>query len=141
VVGATQIDDAIALEDDLSDIIAFGVGESIGDRPRFLSVRANMVSHPRDHLWSSYRVNAEGNRCGLITPNAQLLSLGATEALRRHAYRGLFDAHLECERIDDIRRSTNGNFILGDDRFKEEIATMLKRRVSPGKAGRPAKTA
>jgi len=102
-------------------------------------VRANMVNHPRDYRWSSYRVNAEGKQCELVTPNIQFLSLGATEAVRRQAYRGLFEAHMESERIDDIRRSTNGNFVLGDDRFKVEIAAMLKRHVSPGEAGRPAK--
>jgi putative transposase len=85
------------------------------------------------------QLNTKGKQCGLITPNAQFLSLGATEALRRQAYRGLFETHMGSARIDDIRRSTNGNFVLGGDRFKAEIATMLKRRVSPGKAGRPAK--
>ncbi len=39
--------------------------------------------------------------------------------------------------MDDIRRSTNGNYVLGSDRFKDEVATMLNRRVVPGKVGRP----
>jgi putative transposase len=41
--------------------------------------------------------------------------------------------------IDQIRRATNGNFSLGNPRFTEEIAIMLGRRVTPGKAGRPCK--
>ena len=44
-----------------------------------------------------------------------------------------------AEIIKDIRRSTNGNYALGNNRFKEEISVMLKQRVSPGKAGRPSK--
>jgi len=41
--------------------------------------------------------------------------------------------------LDEIRNSTNGNYVLGNDRFKDEISNLLKRRVSPGKAGRPVK--
>lgn len=46
---------------------------------------------------------------------------------------------MEPELINELRQSTNGNFVLGNERFNEEIAYMLKRRVSPGKAGRPVK--
>jgi putative transposase len=42
--------------------------------------------------------------------------------------------------IDQIRQATNGNFVLGNDRFAEEIRLALGRRVTPGKAGRPKKT-
>ena len=43
------------------------------------------------------------------------------------------------KRIDEIRAATNGNYVLGNTRFKEEIAHMLKRRVTKGKAGRPVR--
>ncbi|RLA42986.1 MAG: hypothetical protein DRR06_13160, partial [Gammaproteobacteria bacterium] len=38
-----------------------------------------------------------------------------------------------------IGASTNGNFVLGDHRFKEDISKTPGRRVIPGKAGRPVK--
>jgi hypothetical protein len=38
---------------------------------------------------------------------------------------------------DEIRTATNGNFMLGSGRFKEEVARMLDRRVIPGQSGRP----
>jgi len=41
--------------------------------------------------------------------------------------------------VDQIRKATNGNFVLGDNRFKDEISKALGRRVVPGKAGRPTK--
>jgi putative transposase len=47
--------------------------------------------------------------------------------------------HLEPGLLKEIRSSTNGNYVLGNDRFKKEIADMLNRRVTPGKAGRPVK--
>ena len=47
--------------------------------------------------------------------------------------------HIDEDVIDDIRASTNGNYVLGNERFKDQIADVLKRRVVPGKAGRPVK--
>ena len=49
----------------------------------------------------------------------------------------VFRYELAPEEIDKIRKATNGNFALGNNRFKEEIGEMLGRRVTPGKAGRP----
>ncbi len=102
-------------------------------------VRAQMVEHPAEYLWSSYQMNGQGNDNDLIKPHNEYNHLGDTDASRRKYYRSLFDAHLEPSLIDEIRSSTNGNYVLGNDRFKEEIESMIKRRVSPGKPGRPVK--
>jgi putative transposase len=53
--------------------------------------------------------------------------------------RELFKAHMEPERIQDIRNATNGDYALGNDRFKAEIEQALKRRATSGKSGRPAR--
>jgi REP-associated tyrosine transposase len=100
-------------------------------------LRAGMVAHPRDYRWSSYLYNAEGNTNPLISPHCEYKSLGRTTSERRNAYRELFSAHIDPERIAEIRAATNGNYVLGNTRFAEEIAHMLKRRVTKGKAGRP----
>lgn len=100
-------------------------------------VRAHMAAHPRDYPWSSYRANAEGASDALLTPHSDYLSLGFPEPDRLAAYRELFSAHLDAERIAEIRQATNGNYALGDERFRDEIARMLRRRVTPGKSGRP----
>jgi len=102
-------------------------------------VRAGMVEHPAEYPWSSYRVNGQGECSDMIIMQDEYNRLGATNALRREHYRGLFKANMESGLIDDIRQSTNGNYVLGSDRFKGEIAAMLKRPVAPGKAGRPLK--
>lgn len=103
-------------------------------------VRANIAKHPRDYPWSSYRNNAEGKRSELISPHEQYMRLGQSDLARREAYRSLFKAHIDPEIQNDIRRSTNGNYALGGERFQEEIAAMLNRRVIPGKPGRPVKS-
>ena len=41
--------------------------------------------------------------------------------------------------VDEIRRATNGNFALGNERFAEQVAAALGRRVVPGRSGRPRK--
>jgi len=102
-------------------------------------VRARMVGHPAEYRWSSHLYNAEGRSNPLLTPHTQYQALGSNELQRQAAYRALFDTHLGQEQVAAIRQATNGNYALGDSRFQEEIARMLKRRVVAGKSGRPAK--
>lgn len=103
-------------------------------------VRAGMVRHPAEYLWSSYRANAQGEASGLITPHPQYLAQGADATARQLAYRELFRHELEPGVVDAIRQATNGNYALGDGRFGEQIAQALGRRVQPGKSGRPRKS-
>ena len=102
-------------------------------------VRAGMVTDPGEYPWSSYRHNGTGALDPLLTPHDDYRSLGADENERQAKYRTLFRAHLDSAVLDDIRNATNGNYALGNDRFKEEIERMLKRRAKPGKPGRPEK--
>jgi putative transposase len=100
-------------------------------------VRAGMVNQPRDYRWSSYHANALGKADSLITPHEQYLRIARTESARREAYRALVKAPLDAEILDEIRQSTNGNFALGDERFKKRIEKALGRRARRGKSGRP----
>ena len=104
-------------------------------------VRANIVSDPRDYRWSSFHTNTEGNSGTdyLLTPHPEYLRLGSTAQERQEAYRSLFKTHLEPEQIRAIRDATNGNFVLGNKRFEQDIAHMLKRRVTPARSGRPTR--
>lgn len=90
-------------------------------------VRANMVKHPRSYPWSSYCINAESKPSTLITPHTEYQSLAKNEMRRLEAYRELFNIELDEKLIKDIRGSTNGNFVLGNERFKDEISMMLNR--------------
>ena len=100
-------------------------------------VRANMVQNPADYRWSSYRINAEGIDSKWCTPHEQYLALGEDEGERLAAYRSLFSGHLDDEIIGRIRKVTNSGMALGNDRFKDEIELLAKRRARPKKAGRP----
>ena len=102
-------------------------------------VRAEMVVHPADYRWSSYRVNAQGEESPLIVPHLLYEALGGTREARQAAYRELFRHELEPGLVDAIRKATNGNFALGNARFGEQIALALGRRALPGRSGRPRK--
>lgn len=92
-------------------------------------VRAGMVRHPADYVWSSYRANAGLRPSSLIVPHQEYLGLGATPELRAAAYRRSFRSEMDPADLREIRSAANGGFALGNDRFKAEIAAMLGRRV------------
>jgi len=100
-------------------------------------VRASMVQHPAEYPWSSYRINAQDESSSLITPHSQFLSLARDIGGCRRFYRELFRHHLDPGLVDEIRDATNGNFALGNDRFKQQVSEALGRRAIRGKPGRP----
>ena len=100
-------------------------------------IRANMVSHPAEYRWSSYRANGQGEEDALVKPHPLYEGLGSEAASRQAAYRELFRYELEPGLVDEIRRATNGNYALGNERFAEQVALALGRRATPGTAGRP----
>ena len=104
-------------------------------------MRAAMVAHPGDYRWSSYRANAQGEADKLISPHPGYVSLGSEPETRLAAYRGLFRFELDPGLVDEIRKATNGNFALGDQRFAALIESALGKRVTQGKSGRPRKLA
>ena len=66
-------------------------------------------------------------------------ALGKTNEARKAAYRALFKAHLSQAGISEIREATNKAWVLGSNRFKEEIAATVRRRVQSLPKGRPRK--
>jgi putative transposase len=101
-------------------------------------VRAGIVTHPAEYRWSSYRANAQGEVNELLSQHLLYRALGGSEEERQIAYRELFRYELDPGVVDAIRQATNGNFVLGNFRFSEEISQALGRRVVPGVSGRPA---
>jgi putative transposase len=100
-------------------------------------VRAGMVSHPAEHVWSSYRANGEGQPDALVTPHRLYRGLGTVDAGRQEAYRELVKAPMSAERLADVRTCTHKGWALGGDRFKQKIERLSQRRTSPLPKGRP----
>lgn len=100
-------------------------------------VRAEMVAHPDDYPWSSYRANGQGNAEGLIFPHELYQSLGRTNEERQSAYRQLFRAQVAKADVEAIRNATNKGWVLGDSLFGAKVAALTKRRAMPLPRGRP----
>ncbi len=102
-------------------------------------VRANMVKSPGSYRWSSYRANALGKKDGVVTQHPLFRGLGRREALRAEAYKALFRAHMDEEKIEDIRTSLQTGTPLGNDFFKEKVEKKLRCKVGQARRGRPPK--
>ncbi|HEX5361891.1 MAG TPA: transposase [Fluviicoccus sp.] len=100
-------------------------------------VRADMVQHPAEYRWSSYRSNAQGDADDVLTPHAEYLQLSGDDATRALAYRELFRMALEPGLADQIRQATNSNLVLGHPVFAEQVEALLKQKTVLGKPGRP----
>ncbi len=99
--------------------------------------RANMVAHPREYRWSSYRANGEGRENALITPHPLYRALGKTSDERKEAYRALFKAHIYEDDMKQIRAAWQTGTPLGNDYFKTSVEAHLDTKVGQSRRGRP----
>jgi len=104
-------------------------------------VRAGMVKQAAAYPWSSHRHTAWGHFDPLVSPHGFYLALGDSDLERRKAYRALFDTQLSAETLDQVRAALQHNHVLGGTRFREQVASMLGRRLGSGRPGRPPKDA
>ncbi|MFZ4534962.1 REP-associated tyrosine transposase [Propionivibrio sp.] len=98
-------------------------------------VRAAIVSLPTEYPWSSYPCNALGKADVLVTPSLEYTQLGLNDTERQAAYRQLFENHIADTEVNEIREATNKAWVLGRDRFKQQIQQQLTRRVDPAARG------
>ena len=94
-------------------------------------VRAEMVDHPSDYPWSSYRYNALGQPNAIIRPHELYTKLGKNDEERQGSYRALFKSHISEKQLEEIREATNKAWVLGSDYFKDKIKKQLERRATP----------
>ena len=94
-------------------------------------VRAGMVAHPAEYLWSSYQHNALGKPIELITPHLLYQALAKTDKTRQKRYTALFDKMIPDDTLEEIRHSINRAWVLGDECFKQKIEKQTGRRASP----------
>jgi len=102
-------------------------------------VRANLVSHPSEYRWSSYRYNASIEENKLIFRHHIYESLGLSREERAHAYRSLFSSKLEPHEVTLIRRSATFSMPVGSSRFKKQIEKALNRKIGYAQRGRRIK--
>jgi len=99
-------------------------------------VRADMVEHPAEYPWSSYRYNALNERNNLVVRHPIYKRLGKSVNEQCIAYRALFDVDVPQKTIEEIREATNKSWVLGSEYFKETIENKINRPISPrGRGG------
>lgn len=104
-------------------------------------VRASMVSHPDEYVWSSYQANAMGKKIKGVTPHELYLRLGSNISNRLHAYRHLFKEYISADLIQEMRECLCHDYPLGNDNFRRQIEEAHKIRFGHKKPGRPCEKA
>lgn len=98
-------------------------------------VRAGMVDHPGDYRWSSYACNARGWVDPLVTSHDLYVQLGHSPATRLLAYQELFKNSISDKALVDIRSAANGDWVLGDERFRGKVEALIQRQAAPKARG------
>ena len=98
-------------------------------------VRAGMVRHPAEYLWSSYRHNGAGMADDLVTEHELYAALDSSSERRRVAYQAIFDGQIAPADLDAIREATNKGWVLGGDRFRRCVEHMVGRQTGPKPRG------
>ncbi len=98
-------------------------------------IRAQMVNHPSEYPWSSYRCNALGKVNELVAPHLLYKRLGKSSDERRKAYRQLFRTRITEITLEEIREATNKAWVMGNDRFKTKIEKLTSRQATPKTRG------
>ena len=93
-------------------------------------VRADMTNFPEEYHWSSYRSNALGTTCALLTKHEVYAKLGRNRQACQSAYRALFSHTLVDDELCALRRATERGEPLGDQAFIVEATQVLGRRVT-----------
>ncbi|MBV2130587.1 transposase [Arsukibacterium indicum] len=94
-------------------------------------VRALMVDHPAAYPWSSFHANGLGKPIQLWQPHQTYMALGETAEQRQKAYCELFSQDFSAKALAEIRYATQKGWVLGSERFKQQIAKQTSRPVSP----------
>ena len=100
-------------------------------------VRAQMVAHPADCTWSSYRHNGAGKTDPAIMHHPLYSEPGDDPSSRCRAYRELFSMHITAELLHDIRNTAEQELVPGTGTFKRQIGKLLNRQTEERPGGRP----
>jgi len=102
-------------------------------------VTANMVAHPADYKWSSYRVNVGITYRKLLNPHPVYLALSNSLAVIYQKYKGLLSEHLSNKEIIHFTQAAMCSMPMGNSRFIDEIEKALGYSIGKIKRGRPVK--
>ena len=85
----------------------------------------------------SHRRNALGAHDPGVTPHPRYLALGQDTVTRLRAYQAMFREAPNAEMQDALRAHTRQNKAFGNDRFRQQIETLVGRSMAVRSRGRP----
>ncbi|MDD5291877.1 MAG: transposase [Candidatus Omnitrophica bacterium] len=103
-------------------------------------VRAKIVKHPIDYVWSSFGFKAEGKQDALLDEDPIYESLGKTLEERQENYKEIFRENISERELSLIRNTTQKGGIFGNEKFLERITESIGRNVFWRARGRPKKS-
>ncbi|EYC52282.1 transposase [Hylemonella gracilis str. Niagara R] len=101
-------------------------------------VRAGLVAQAADYPWSSHTHHIGQRADRLVTPHALYWALGNTPFAREAAYTRLVAEGLTQQQQEALTDSAFKGWALGGPEFMAALQKQTARRLSKGKAGRPA---
>jgi putative transposase len=101
-------------------------------------VRAGLVAQAADYPWSSHAHYIGQRADRLVTPHALYWALGNTPFAREAAYTRLVAEGLSQQQQEALTDSAFKGWALGGPEFMAALQKQTARRLSKGKAGRPA---
>lgn len=102
-------------------------------------VRAELAADPANYPWSSCSHHIGTRTDPYITDHSLYWRLGNTPFEREAAYKALVEQALTTAEMQIIQGTTLKGWALGSEQFKTGLERQVKRRVQPGKRGRPRK--
>lgn len=92
-------------------------------------VRANMVAHPQEYVWSSFHCNAHGKQDPIVTWHPLYLGLGREGHERQTQYRAMFNILLDESLLEELREATNKGWAFGGAGFRNKLRLVANRPV------------
>jgi putative transposase len=102
-------------------------------------VRAGLVPQPSAYRWSSYAHHVGDRPDGLIADHPLYWAMGNTPFEREAAYKQFMAQPIVQAEVDELNQAVLKGWALGSDAFKKQLEKQSRRRVGPGKRGRPPK--
>jgi putative transposase len=102
-------------------------------------VRADMVEHPVDYRWPSFRFNGLTESSKVLSPHSVYLMLDMDISQRTCAYRSLFRRQMDDQDLHAIREAIQFSVPSGNGRFKQQLESALCRSTGYAKRGRPGR--
>jgi len=102
-------------------------------------VRADLVNHPREYRWSSYKCRALGIFDPLVDEDPWYGGLGTSAEGRQKAYREWIESKIKEGEWEQIRQATQRGRLIGKEAFQKEIEAQVGRRLTRESRGRPRK--